>query len=352
MDTTSYEQLGRKVCGLDVGTGASCIYPLLGTAQRPWYFVATDIDAKSLTHARRNVEINKLEDRIRVVERRATDDLVPLDDIGVHSVDFVMMNPPFYTSEDEMLSSARQKARPPHSACTGAPVEMVCDGGEVAYVSRMLRESLVLRDRVQWYTSMLGKVTSLEALVEQLRVNGIDNYAVTEFLQGNKTRRWALGWSFGPMRPDEHVARGMKAGIWKRILPPIVRIDLLAVPSKKEVPPLSDRINEVIGSLEMMSWTWESQELRGIGRVSENVWGRAWRRRKLREVAEREDSASSSSLRRGDTGGEEECRLGFAIEIKVGVTETTASLRWVEGHDHSMFESLGGFLQGKLKDVY
>lgn len=41
MDTTSYEKPGRKLCGLDVGTGASCIYPLLGTAQRPWCFVAT-----------------------------------------------------------------------------------------------------------------------------------------------------------------------------------------------------------------------------------------------------------------------------------------------------------------------
>jgi 23S rRNA (adenine1618-N6)-methyltransferase len=41
MDTTSYKQPGRELCGLDVGTGASCIYPLLGTAQRPWRFVAT-----------------------------------------------------------------------------------------------------------------------------------------------------------------------------------------------------------------------------------------------------------------------------------------------------------------------
>jgi 23S rRNA A1618 N6-methylase RlmF len=41
MDTTSYGEPGRKLSGLDVGTGASCIYPLLGTAQRAWCFVAT-----------------------------------------------------------------------------------------------------------------------------------------------------------------------------------------------------------------------------------------------------------------------------------------------------------------------
>jgi 23S rRNA A1618 N6-methylase RlmF len=34
----------RQVLGLDIGTGASCIYPLLGCAQRPkWRFAGTGI---------------------------------------------------------------------------------------------------------------------------------------------------------------------------------------------------------------------------------------------------------------------------------------------------------------------
>ena len=42
MDSTSYEDPdSRDVCGIDIGTGASCIYPLLGTTQRPWSFIAT-----------------------------------------------------------------------------------------------------------------------------------------------------------------------------------------------------------------------------------------------------------------------------------------------------------------------
>jgi 23S rRNA (adenine1618-N6)-methyltransferase len=32
----------QEVIGLDIGTGASCIYPLLGCAQRPnWTFIGT-----------------------------------------------------------------------------------------------------------------------------------------------------------------------------------------------------------------------------------------------------------------------------------------------------------------------
>ncbi|KAK1765851.1 putative DUF890 domain-protein [Phialemonium atrogriseum] len=283
MDSTSYNYHGRKLSGLDVGTGASCIYPLLGSAQRPWNFIGTDIDAKNISYAQKNVKLNGLDDRIRIVARKPSDSLIPLDDLGLGSIDFVMTNPPFYLSEDEMISSAKQKARPPHSACTGAPVEMVCEGGEVAFVGRILAESLVLRDRVQWYTSMFGKVSSAEAFVESLRQNGIDNYAITEFIQGNKTRRWAIGWSFGPMRPSQDAARGIKVTTWKKLLPAAVEVDLCTSPSHQGVGPLADRVAQTVGALELLSWEWEPQKLRGIGRARENVWSRAWRRKKLRE---------------------------------------------------------------------
>jgi 23S rRNA (adenine1618-N6)-methyltransferase len=271
---------------------------------------------------------------------------VPLDEAGIQSIDFVMMNPPFYTSEDDMLSSAQKKARPPLSACTGAPVEMVCEGGEVAHVGRLIGESLVLRDRVQWYTSMLGKLTSLEALVEQLREKGIDNYAVTEFVQGSKTRRWALGWSFGTMRPAEHVARGMKVNIWKKILPLPVTAQLLALPLDKPVDPVISRIKDIVGALELMSWTWHPETSSGLGRARENVWSRAWRRRKFREPdTEGPDKGCTTPAVES-----EECQLGFEITVMVGKSEAKASLHWREGHDPLIFESLAGFLQRKLKD--
>ncbi len=287
-------------------------------------------------------------DRIRLLERQADDPLLPLGEQGIQTIDFVMMNPPFYTSEEDMLSSASKKARPPMSACTGAPVEMVCEGGEVAHVGRLLDESLIVRDRIQWYTSMLGKLTSLEALVERLRENGVDNYAVTEFVRGNKTRRWALGWSFRPMRPAEHVARGMKANLWKKILPLSVETELLRVPAVKPVDPVVAQIQESVGSLDLLSWTWEPNAARGLGRTRENVWSRAWRRKVLRERTE--------GMRQGTSGPPEaaapgECRLGFEIRVVVGRSEISVGLCWREGHDPLIFESLGGFLAGKLKTL-
>ena len=41
---------------LDIGTGASCIYPILGCALDDWNFLATDIDAESINAAQDIIE--------------------------------------------------------------------------------------------------------------------------------------------------------------------------------------------------------------------------------------------------------------------------------------------------------
>ena len=341
MDTTSYEEPGRRLSCLDIGTGASCIYPLLGCTQRQWYFVATDIDPKSLAYAKKNVQRNDLENRIRILPRKPTDALIPLDDLGAEAIDFLMTNPPFYESEQEMVASAKLKSRPPNSACTGAPVEMVCQGGEVAFVSRIIGESLKLRERVQWYTSMLGKMSSLEAVVDLLRERKIENYAVTEFVQGSKTRRWAVAWSFGPMRPAQEVARGMKALAWKRILPSSVEYTMGDGPIN-DIGAFASKIDSTMQALELLSWEWDKQGLRGVGRARENVWSRAWRRRKLRE---KENPTSGGAAESGD---DETCGFGFSIMVTVGLEETKTVCRWVEGHEEVIFTSFCGFLKTQL----
>jgi 23S rRNA (adenine1618-N6)-methyltransferase len=93
---------------------------------------------------------------------------------------------------------------------------MVVGGGEVGFVIRMIEESVQLTTKVQWYSSMLGKLASVSSLIPVLQRNGIDNYAVTEFIQGNKTRRWALAWSHGPMRPRSVSQTGLEFEYHKR----------------------------------------------------------------------------------------------------------------------------------------
>ncbi|RDA89875.1 hypothetical protein CP533_6651, partial [Ophiocordyceps camponoti-saundersi (nom. inval.)] len=317
LDTSSYNPPGESLVGLDIGTGASCIYPLLACVQRPWSFIATDIDAESLAWARKNVHLNKLDHRIRVIDCQVEDDLIPLQRLGLDSINFVMTNPPFYASEAEMLESAKRKARPPWTACTGSRTEMVVEGGEVAFVGRILNESLLLGRRVRWYSSMLGFYASVVVLVGKLKERGIDNFAVVEFAQGAKTRRWAVAWSFGPMRPAQAVARGITmtkkaSAAANDVLPAQTEVDIatLRLTSEETVGEFVAGLRGAVEALDLMSWTWDPQALEGTGRAADRVWARAWRRRKKRAVIEKGEGASMQT-------DEPVCVLGFRVELRL-----------------------------------
>jgi 23S rRNA (adenine1618-N6)-methyltransferase len=78
---------------------------------------------------------------------------------------------------------------------------MITPGGEVAFVSAIVTQSVALKTQVIWFTSMFGKLSSVSVIVQKLLDLGIKNWAVTEFVQGKGTRRWAVGWSFSDWRP-------------------------------------------------------------------------------------------------------------------------------------------------------
>lgn len=345
LDTSSYDKPGQKLTGLDIGTGASCIYPLLGCAQRPWSFIATDIDPSSLTWAKSNVKLNDLSSRINVVPRNADSSLIPLDELGVPCIDFTMTNPPFYESEEEMLRSAKRKQRPPYTACTGSTTEMVTTGGELAFVRRIFAESMLLKERVQWYTAMLGFLSSLTEFIETLRGANIHNYAVTEFLQGNRTRRWAIAWSFRPLRPAQSAARGTKAALSRNILPCASEAEVLAMDLPDAIGEFASTVSAAVGALDLMSWEWDKEAYEGIGRAPDKVWARAWRRRKKREqeAAGGSDTCTSISEMKSDN------IFGFKVWIRVSVKQVSVGCRWLEGFDAAAFESFQGFLKATAK---
>lgn len=111
--------LGETVRGLDIGTGASAIYPVLGAAcLAAWRFTATDVDGESLEYARENVlgrAENGFEGRIALVHVGKDDAFVPAEDGGMY--DFTMCNPPFYSSAREMDELAQFKKQPANAVC-------------------------------------------------------------------------------------------------------------------------------------------------------------------------------------------------------------------------------------------
>lgn len=180
---------------------------------------ATDIDAISLASARVNIEANNLAPRCRLLHTQASDPLIPLDALKVERLDFTICNPPFYASEQEMRDAfhGTGKRAKPSAVCTGAEIEMIYApptappssspstsqnvGGDAGFVLRMIEESRMLQEKVQWYSSMLGKLSSVNVVVKRLKEVGVGNWAVACLRAGQKTRRWAVAWSWGEMRP-------------------------------------------------------------------------------------------------------------------------------------------------------
>ena len=65
----------------------------------------------------------------------------------------------------------------------GTPAEMVCPGGEYAFVQCMIKDSLQLKGRIHWYTTMLGRKASLKRLRTRLHASGVSALRTTEFIQ-------------------------------------------------------------------------------------------------------------------------------------------------------------------------
>lgn len=253
-----------------------------------------------------------------------------------------MTNPPFYKSEEELAERAAEKSLPPLTACTGAPVEMVTKGGEVAFVGRILDESLQLRGRIQWYTAMFGFMSSVTALVQRLRENEIDNFAVTEFVQGKKTKRWAVAWSFRPMRPTLAIARGATTSSLKGGLPAITELQAIDFPLFDGITEFSTSIQDAIGSLDAVHWEWDKQRLEGILKTEEKTWTRAWRRQKQRGI---EVSADATKTKDKTTHA-------FGVHINVNLGSVVVRCRWIEGHEEAAFVSFSGYLKTMAKAIH
>jgi 23S rRNA A1618 N6-methylase RlmF len=60
---------------LDIGVGASCIYPLLGSRMYGWNFYGSDIDQESLVWANEIINVNNLQNSIKLVSVESSDSL-------------------------------------------------------------------------------------------------------------------------------------------------------------------------------------------------------------------------------------------------------------------------------------
>ncbi|XP_055904622.1 U6 small nuclear RNA (adenine-(43)-N(6))-methyltransferase [Eupeodes corollae] len=187
-----------NIHGIDIGCGSSCIYALLAAKKNRWKMSAVEANATNIQFATENVKSNNLEQLIQIfpqVEKNVilSDFLTAKPD---EVFDFCLCNPPFFDSNERNTKLDRNpdKRKEPKNCQTGKPDELYCEGGEVAFVKRIVEESQKFSNQVRVFSTMLGHKSSVPIISEFLKSYNILNFITTEFCQGNTTR-WGVAWS-------------------------------------------------------------------------------------------------------------------------------------------------------------
>ncbi|MGC1329533.1 23S rRNA (adenine(1618)-N(6))-methyltransferase RlmF, partial [Pseudomonas sp.] len=181
---------GSSVRVLDIGTGANCIYPLLGHSDYRWQFVGSDIDSVALASARAIVQANKLDKGISLRPqdnaRHILTGLLKPDE----RFDLTLCNPPFHASLEEAtrgsqrkwraLGKADPKRKLPVLNFGGQSNELWCEGGEIRFVTQLINESVGVGQQVLWFSTLVSKASNLPPIQVALKKAGALQVRVVE----------------------------------------------------------------------------------------------------------------------------------------------------------------------------
>ena len=200
---------------LDIGVGANCIYPIIGSHAYGWRFVGSESHPASLLAAQVIIDANpqlgtSVELRSQEDSRRIFEGVIRP---GEH-FELSLCNPPFHASAQEAMLSNRQRLdKQGLSQKTGAALnfggqatELWCEGGEAAFLRRMVAESRDFASQVDWFSCLVSSRDRLPALYKQLRQLRATEVRTIAMAQGQKQTR-LVAWCYrrDPERPAHQI---------------------------------------------------------------------------------------------------------------------------------------------------
>jgi 23S rRNA (adenine1618-N6)-methyltransferase len=197
--------LGRQVRVLDIGVGANAVYPLIGQREYGWSFVGSDIDPVALANVRHILQANGLAEAIELRLQATPVDIFRSVVRPGETFDLTLCNPPFHASLEEAgagagrkwrnLGKRRTQGQAPLFNFGGQGAELCCVGGEQAFVSLMVGESVQFATHCLWFTTLVSKAASLPAIYRALKAAGALEVRTIPMAQGQKKSR-IVAWTF------------------------------------------------------------------------------------------------------------------------------------------------------------
>lgn len=195
---------GSSITCLDVGVGASCVYPIIGNKEYGWSYIGTDIDPDSITSAKTIIESNpSLKDNVELrLQKNPTDifqGIIKRDE----RIDLTVCNPPFHASLAEaqagtirkLTNLKQQKVTKPTLNFGGQKAELWCEGGERRFITDMALQSRQFASECFWFTTLVSKQTNLKSMYQALKQAKALEVKTVPMSQGNKTSR-IVAWTF------------------------------------------------------------------------------------------------------------------------------------------------------------
>ena len=203
---------GSQIKGLDIGCGANCIYPILGSRSYDWSFVGTDIDGVAVKTAKLLVDANKnISKKITIRQQKKSKNILTGIVNKADRFAFSMCNPPFHSSmekaaEGSLLKQTNLSKKTKHKQLgnslttptlnfAGQAHELSCEGGEIAFVKQMVTESALIKEQVCWFTCLLSKSENVSQVKKHLQQQAVKQVKVVEMSQGHKISRF-IAWSY------------------------------------------------------------------------------------------------------------------------------------------------------------
>ncbi len=196
--------IGPKITCLDIGLGASCIYPIIGVTEYAWKFIGSDIDPKSIASAQHIVNANplikgKIECILQTNSKNIFHGIIGKED----KIELTISNPPFHSSMEDAQKGTRRKiknlsgkkVKKPVLNFAGISNELLYDGGEYKFIQRIINESEQFSKNCYWFSTLVSKQSNLKRIYKVLDKTNATQIKKIPMGTANKSSR-IVAWTF------------------------------------------------------------------------------------------------------------------------------------------------------------
>ena len=184
----------NEIIGVDIGTGANIIYPILGNKIYNWKFICSDINDEAIKNGKRIINENKLENGIKLIKQKYKYNIF----LGILNREkkyaFTMCNPPYYDYQDEI------KIEDSKRDCEYNFDEIYYKNGEIGFFERYFEESIYFSKNVFLFSFLIGKKSNAEKIFDKIINMKEDNIKVKicdmKRIKNGNNIRYIIYWSF------------------------------------------------------------------------------------------------------------------------------------------------------------